>query len=361
MDGREPVVDDPRARENLGRGGSVRLLGGFVLRRLLGQVDVHGPGQFGEPLQICRRDRTNRMDRGSHVDEALTWGLNGKFVGKGADEAGMPVHVSVDRAVAESGLFGRELGVDAPGEVAGVEQSDADPRRGGRPCQRSFHRVGAQFVIVRVPAGTCGVVVRLGDRTRRVPAGTFRAVRGSVLCMVDVVELPHRGVAAGEHLGEHGTGHGLVGLGVEFRGDGVHDFAPGPEGAAVAVGAAAQHPMEGMGVGVDSAGQDEPGHRLGVGGCGVDPGLDSGERSGVVGAQQDSVGDGSVDPGGFAPVAGAHRAPPAVEPPVMASARACSMPSSRARTLTSASTPSLWSSTSQASSGAWETPVGLRT
>ena len=344
MDGREPVVDDPRARENLGRGGSVRLLGGFVLRRLLGQVDVHGPGQFGEPLQICRRDRTNRMDRGSHVDEALTWGLNGKFVGKGADEAGMPVHVSVDRAVAESGLFGREFGVDAAGEVAGVEQSDADPRRGGRPCQRSFHCVGA----------VSGIVAR-------VPAGTLGAVRRSVLRVVDVVEFAHRGVAAGEHLGEHCARHGLVGLRVEFRGDGVHDFAPGPEGAAVAVSASTQHPVEGVGVRIDCSGQGESVHGFGVGRRGIDPRLDGGECSGVVGAQQDSVSNGSVDPGGFAPVAGAHCAPPVVGPAALPSARAFSMPSSRASTLTSASTPALWSSTSQASSGAWETPVGLRT
>src|SRR5699024_6475322 len=149
---------------------------------------------------------------------------------------------------------------------------------------------------------------------RRVPAGRSRLGHGSVgcpvLCVVEVVEFPHRGVSAGEHLGEHGAGHSLIGFGVELRRDRVHDLAPGPEGPAVAVCAAAQNAVEGVRVRVHPAGQGESGNHLGACGRGVDAGLDLAERTRVIAGEQDTISDGSLDPGSFAPELSAHRTPP---------------------------------------------------
>src|SRR5699024_7579897 len=143
-----------------------------------------------------------------------------------------------------------------------------------------------------------------------VSAGTLGPVGCPVLCVVEVVELPHRGVPAGEHLGEHGAGYGLIGFGVELRRDRVHDLAPGPEGPAVTVCAAAQDAVEGVRVRVRATGQGEAGNHLGAGGCGADVSLDCAERTRVIAGEQDAISDGPVDPGSFAPELSAHRAPP---------------------------------------------------
>ena len=60
-----------------------------------------------------------------------------------------------------------------------------------------------------------------------------------------------------------------VGVRVSAAGDGVHLLAPGPEGAAAAVGAAAQRPVEGVRVGVGQAGQGQPGQPGVAGGRGA--------------------------------------------------------------------------------------------
>src|SRR5699024_11634989 len=197
---------------------------------------------------------------------------------------------------------------------------------------------------------------------RRCPAGTSRlghgTVRCPVLCVVEVVELPHRGVPAGEHLGEHGAGYGLIGFGVVLRRDRVHDLAPGPEGPAVTVWAAAQDAVEGVRVRVRATGQGEAGNHLGAGGGRADAGLDSAERTRVIAGEQDAISDGPVDPGSFTPELSAHRAPPPpaagpvaappsgldAAPPAGPGAAPTESPgtsisSSRARTLMRASTP----------------------
>src|SRR5699024_6865547 len=130
------------------------------------------------------------------------------------------------------------------------------------------------------------------------------------------------------------------------------------------------------------------GNHLGAGGGGAGAGVDSAERTRVIAGGQDASSDGPGDPGAFGPELRAHRAPaPPAAGPVAARPRgpvaappsgpdaappagpgaapsappATSISSSRARTLMRASTPARCSSTSQASSGACETPVGLRT
>src|SRR5699024_1871678 len=92
--------------------------------------------------------------------------------------------------------------------------------------------------------------------------------------------------------------------------DRVHDLAPGPEGPAVTVCAAAQDAVEGVRVRVHATGQGEAGNHLGAGGGRADAGLDSAERTRVIAGEQDAISDGSLDPGSFAPDLSPHRAPP---------------------------------------------------
>src|SRR5699024_345461 len=142
----------------------------------------------------------------------------------------------------------------------------------------------------------------------------------------------------------------------------VHDLAPGPEGPAVSVCAAAQNTVEGVRVRVHPTGQGESGNHLGACGRGVDAGLDPAERTRVIAGEQDTISDGSLDPGSFAPELSAHRTPPLpgagpVAGPVAGppsgldtaspagpdaaplESPGASTPSSRARTLMRASTP----------------------
>src|SRR5699024_5270552 len=102
----------------------------------------------------------------------------------------------------------------------------------------------------------------------------------------------------------------LIGFGVELRRDRVHDLAPGPEGPAVTVCAAAQDAVEGVRVRGHATGQGEAGNRLGAGGCGAGAGHDPAGRTRVIARARAAIRDGPVDPGFFAPELSAHRAPP---------------------------------------------------
>ncbi len=139
MDRGEPLRDDSGTGEHLGRGRPVGGDRGLVLRRLFREVDVEGSGDLGEPRQVGGGHRTHRVDRGPDGDEAVAGGVDGELRRDVRCEAGVPVEVALDRAVAEAGLLVGEFGADAAGEVAGVEEADPDPRRGGaRASARSI-------------------------------------------------------------------------------------------------------------------------------------------------------------------------------------------------------------------------------
>jgi hypothetical protein len=114
---------------------------------------------------------------------------------------------------------------EAAREVARVEQRDADAGLGRRLDHRLAHGVG------------------------------IGVARGAV---VEVVELADAGDAGQRHLPEDPARERPVAVGVQPLGDRVHVLAPGPEGAAAAVRAPAQRPVEGVRVGVREAGQREP-------------------------------------------------------------------------------------------------------
>src|SRR5690606_12748579 len=105
------------------------------------------------------------------------------------------------------------------GEVAGVEEGDADARLGGGRDQGLAHGVGV-------------------------------GVGGAAGGVVQVVELADGGDAGEGHLGVHGAGEAVVGVGGQPVGDRVHDLPPGPEGAAADLDGAAQGAVEGVRVGV---------------------------------------------------------------------------------------------------------------
>ena len=153
---------------------------------------------------------------------------------QGVDPVGPRPDAAV--AVAELRALGRHP--EAGGEVERVEERDPDAGLPGRLDQHVAHLVGV---------------------------GVGRAVRA----VVDVVELAHARDPGRRHLAVRRSRQGEVGVRVEPRGDGVHLVAPGPEGAALALGAAAERAVEGVAVGVGEAGDDEAAH---------------GDRAGRVGA-----------------------------------------------------------------------------
>ena len=76
---------------------------------------------------------------------------------------------------------------------------------------------------------------------------------------VQVVELADRRVPGEQQLGVERGGERVIGVGIERRGHRVHLLAPGPEVAALRVGAAAQRAVERVRVPVRDAGQGEAG------------------------------------------------------------------------------------------------------
>ncbi len=79
--------------------------------------------------------------------------------------------------------------------------------------------------------------------------------------MVDVVELADRGHAGAQHLFEGLQADLEEAVGVEAFDQAVHGFAPGPEGAGSlreGFAAASQESLEGVGMGVDEAGEERP-------------------------------------------------------------------------------------------------------
>ena len=293
--------------EQPGRGEPVGGEARGVLGGLLGEVDVQRAAarRLVHDGQRRTRYRPHRVRR--HPDPQP------RSVAQRRD----PLRPRVGGAVGEPALHAVDrTAVHVRGEVAGVEQGEPDPGLGGGLCQGVAHRV------------------RVG-------------VRAPVRAVVQVVELPHRRDAGQRALGESGAGQGEVGVGVEPGGDGVHALAPGPERACpnsidTVVGAPAQRPVKGVGVGVGEAGQHDARQPLRVAGGGA--GVDAGEPAAVDGERhvaREAAGQQRV-----------RRPEPHGRDPA---------PARSAATSASAATPARQSARSACSAGAWETPVGLRT
>ena len=178
--------------------------------------------------------------------------------------------------------------------------------------------------------------------------GVGVGVRPAGEVVVQVVELADDGDAGQHHLGEDRPRQGEVGVGVEVPRDGIHLLAPGPEVAAVAVGAAAQRAVEGVAVArwPARAGRRRAGGRRRSRGrarrC------TSANRP-VDDVEPDARGQPRGQPGVLGPVGRRGRCVTAA------------LPARSSSTAVRAATPSRQSDGSACSAGEWETPVGLRT
>ena len=228
--GRRPRAEHPVVVQHPGRRRAVRLQARVVLRRLL--RDVH--------VQRCCRPTSRRPWRSwsaRHRPHRVRSGADHDVVG-----AGRPSRSAVARAAQPSASPSPKRDctpssgcTDATGEVAGVQQRDADAGVAGRLDQRQPHRVR--------------VVVR-------------RAAR----CVVQVVELADAGDSRERHLGEDRPGQPAVGVRVEPRRRRrtsarrhVQKEPPGsPPDPARRLRAAAQRPVEGVRVRVGQAGEHQP-------------------------------------------------------------------------------------------------------
>ena len=222
VDGAEPVAQQPRLVEQLGRRRAVEHLGGEVLGRLLADVGVHdaAAGHLGHRPQVVARHGAHRVHGGADPGRR-----------RRASRAATRVAQRVDVAVGEPPLHVVERHVPVAGqpagEVAGVEQGEPQAGVPRRLDERLAHRVG-------VGVGPPAEVV------------------------VQVVELADDGDPGQHHLGEDRPSQGEVGVGREVPRDGIHLLAPRPEVAAVAVRAPAQRAVEGVAVGVGEARAGRP-------------------------------------------------------------------------------------------------------
>ena len=81
---------------------------------------------------------------------------------------------------------------------------------------------------------------------------------------MEVVKLPYCGDPSQCHLGEGGSGQRKVGVGVQLSRNGIHPFAPGPEGATVIMGPPPKRAVESVAVSVGKPGQNHPGQYLSI-------------------------------------------------------------------------------------------------
>lgn len=126
--------------------GRVELDARLVLRRLLGDVRVQRRGvpvgEVDDHGHLLGRHRAHGVDGRADLDVLLALVHLGEVVGPGGPSIGVPV--------AEAQLGAGEGVADAAGQIAGVEQGDAQPGPPGRLDQRVAHRVR---VGVRPPPG----------------------------------------------------------------------------------------------------------------------------------------------------------------------------------------------------------------
>ena len=134
-------------------------------------------------------------------------------------------------AVREALLHSIDRDAETTGQIGDVQQGEADSGGFGRVRNGQPHGV------------------RLG-----VPTAAGRVMQ--------VVELPYRGVSGAEQFEIAGKGQVAQRIRVEPAGQLVHQLAPGPEGAATVVRPAAQRAMEDMGMGVGESRDDQTGQCL---------------------------------------------------------------------------------------------------
>jgi hypothetical protein len=211
-----------------GRRNAVNGPAGIVLTRLLGHVDV----QRSPPAATPGHDRVHLLGR--HRADRVE-GRAGPRAG-GDHAAGVePERVHTLRppgrvAVAEPHLRTGERQhpgpVETTGQVAGVEQGQAQASLGRRLDQGPPHRVG----------------VSVGTPVRPV---------------VQVVELADAAHPGQRHLGVNGPGQLEIAVRVEPGRGLVHALTPGPEGPPACLGTGPERAVEGMRVRVGEAGQGE--------------------------------------------------------------------------------------------------------
>ncbi len=296
---------------------------------LCGQVrGVHGGGARGQRARLVQQ-LGGRQAVGVEAGLVLG-GLLGEVdvqgvVGEGGGDLG--------ELGAGHGADGVDGGAD-PGHRVGAQLLDpGGPGLGGavaEPALDALHRD------VDTTGQVAGVQERQPDA--RVRRGLAKGLAHLVGPVVQVVELPHGRHAGDRHLAVHRRGQLQVALGRQLGRDRVHGLAPRPERAAVVVRPTAQRPVERVRVGVGEPRQHHTGQSDGVTRtvrCGqVD-------HEAVRDVDQHTGDDALRQPGLLAPVA-RHVA-------------RCST------VVASATTPAAQSSDEANSSGAWLTPVGLRT